>query len=189
MYLQEVSKKCARKYLELSPGYLSVNVLCNCRTLLMKIDIGTIHRAQSDFSSHICSCVYVCTFLCVSMKVKLAQLCLTLCDPMGCPVQSMEFSRPEYWSGQPFPSPGDHPNPGIKPRSLVLLADSLPAEPQGKREPKLTQEQKPDLIFPLSHFYRELWNTEQIATNAINCLLTVLFWSHSYHSLCPPILQ
>ena len=45
MYLQEVSKKCARKYLELSPGYLSVNVLCNCRTLLMKIDIGTIHRA------------------------------------------------------------------------------------------------------------------------------------------------
>ena len=47
-------------------------------------------------------------------------------------IQSMEFSRPEYWSGWPFPSPGDLPNPRIKPRSLPLLADSLPAEPQGK---------------------------------------------------------
>ena len=47
-------------------------------------------------------------------------------------MQSMEFSRPEYWSGQPFPSPGDLPNPGIKPRSPTLRADSLPAEPQGK---------------------------------------------------------
>ena len=44
----------------------------------------------------------------------------------------MEFSRPEYWSGYPFPSPGDLPNPGIKPRSPTLQADPLPAEPQGK---------------------------------------------------------
>ena len=44
----------------------------------------------------------------------------------------MEFSRPEYWSGQPFPSPGDLPNPGNEPRSPALQADSLPAEPQGK---------------------------------------------------------
>ena len=43
----------------------------------------------------------------------------------------MEFSRPEYWSGLPFPSPGDLPNPGIKPRSPALQADSLPAEPPG----------------------------------------------------------
>ena len=44
----------------------------------------------------------------------------------------MEFSRQEYWSGLPFPSPGDLPNPGIEPRSpvsSVLRADSLPAEP------------------------------------------------------------
>ena len=47
-------------------------------------------------------------------------------------IQSMEFSRPEYWSGQPFPSPGDLPNPGIEPRSPTLQADSIPAEPQGK---------------------------------------------------------
>ena len=44
----------------------------------------------------------------------------------------MEFSRPEYWSGQPFASPGDLSNPGIEPRSPTLQADSLPAEPQEK---------------------------------------------------------
>ena len=47
-------------------------------------------------------------------------------------IQSMEFSRPEYWSGYPFPSPGDLPNPRIKPRSPMLQVDSLPAKPQGK---------------------------------------------------------
>ena len=47
-------------------------------------------------------------------------------------IQSMEFSRLEYWNGLPFPSPGDHPNPGIKPRSPALQEDSLSAEPEGK---------------------------------------------------------
>ena len=41
---------------------------------------------------------------------------------------SMGFSRQEYWSGLPFPSPADLPNPGIEPRSPVLQADSLPTE-------------------------------------------------------------
>ena len=45
---------------------------------------------------------------------------------------SMEFSRQEYWSGLPFPSPGDLPDPGIEPRSPALQADSLPSEPLGK---------------------------------------------------------
>ena len=40
----------------------------------------------------------------------------------------MEFSRQEYWSGLPFPSPGDLPDRGIEPRSPALQADSLPAE-------------------------------------------------------------
>ena len=44
----------------------------------------------------------------------------------------MGFSRQEYWSGLPFPSPGDLPDPGIKPGSPALQADTLPAEPQGK---------------------------------------------------------
>ena len=46
-------------------------------------------------------------------------------------IQSMELSRSEYWSAQPFPSPGDFPNPGMEPRSPTLLVDSLPAELEG----------------------------------------------------------
>ena len=45
---------------------------------------------------------------------------------------SMGFSRQEYWSGLPFPSPEDLPNPGIKPRSPALQADALLSEPPGK---------------------------------------------------------
>ena len=44
----------------------------------------------------------------------------------------MEFSRPEYWSGSPIPSPGDLSDPGIKPGSPALQVDSLPAELPGK---------------------------------------------------------
>ena len=45
---------------------------------------------------------------------------------------SVEFSRQEYWSELPFPSPGALPNPGIKPGSPTLQADSLPSEPPRK---------------------------------------------------------
>ena len=45
---------------------------------------------------------------------------------------STEFSRQEYWSGLPFPSPGDLPNPGIEPGSPALEADALTSEPPGK---------------------------------------------------------
>ena len=53
----------------------------------------------------------------------------------------MGFSRPEYWSGLPFPSPGDFPSPRIKPGSPSLQADSLPSEP-------------PDLV--IGHVYLHL---------------------------------
>ena len=46
--------------------------------------------------------------------------------------RSLGFSRQEYWSGLPFPSPGDLPDSGIKPGSPALQADSLPTELQGK---------------------------------------------------------
>ena len=53
----------------------------------------------------------------------LTQLCLILCDPMDCVAceapLSVGFPRQEHWSGLPFPSPGDLPDPGIKPVSLV----------------------------------------------------------------------
>ena len=57
------------------------------------------------------------------------QLCWSLWIPRT--IQSMEFSRPEYRSGEPFPSPGDLPNPGVKSRSPSLQADSSPAGHKG----------------------------------------------------------
>ena len=62
--------------------------------------------------------IYICLLgLCVC-----AWSCLTLCHPMDCsplgPL-SMGFSRQKYWSGMPFPTPGDLPNPGVEPRSPV----------------------------------------------------------------------
>ena len=66
------------------------------------------------------------------VKVLVDQSCWTLCDPIVCSPQaplSMGFSRQEYWSGLPFPLPGDLPNPGIKPESPALQAGSLPSEP------------------------------------------------------------
>ena len=69
---------------------------------------------------------------------EVAQSGPTLFDPINCVAHqaplSMEFSRKEYWSGLPFPSPGDLPDPGIKPGSVALWADSLPSEPPGKPE-------------------------------------------------------
>ena len=59
-----------------------------------------------------------------------AKSCLTLATLWTIACQAplfMEFSRQEYWNGLPFPSPGDLPNPGIKPRSLALQI-SLPTE-------------------------------------------------------------
>ena len=50
---------------------------------------------------------------------------------------SMGFSRQEYRSGLPFPSPGDFPNPGIKPRSPEMQVDCLPSEPPGKPRQKV----------------------------------------------------
>ena len=67
----------------------------------------------------------------MKVKVLLAQSCPTLVTPWTVACQaplSMGFSRQEYWSGLPFPSPGDLPNPGTEPRSPALQVDSLPFE-------------------------------------------------------------
>ena len=74
-------------------------------------------------------------------KVFVAQSCLTLCDHMGYIAHqappSLEFSRQGYWSELPFPYPADIPDPGIKPLSPALQADSLSSEPPEKpREQK-----------------------------------------------------
>ena len=69
------------------------------------------------------------------MKLKVAQSCPTICDPMDYTVHGILQARILGWVA--FPSPGDLPNPGIEPRSLTLQTDSLPAEPPGK--PKNTE--------------------------------------------------
>ena len=92
----------------------------------------------------------------------------------------MEFSRPEYWSSKPFPSPGDLPNPGIEPRSPTLQEDSLPAEPQGK--PKSTGVGNLSLlqgIFPTQELNRGLlhcrWILCQLSYEGIPTCIKALY--------------
>ena len=75
--------------------------------------------------------------LLITMKVKVkslsrVQLFVTPWTVAHQAPPSMGFSRQEYWSGVPFPSPEDLPNPGIEPRSPELQADALTSEPPGK---------------------------------------------------------
>ena len=70
-----------------------------------------------------------------SESENVTQSSLTLCHSMDCSPpgsSAMEFSRQEYWSGLPFPSPGNLPNLRTEPGSSALQADSSPSEPQGK---------------------------------------------------------
>ena len=79
---------------------------------------------------------YTCMCVCIHIKLVLvAESCPTLCDAVDrsptrllCPWES---PRQEHWSGLPFPSPGDLPDPGSEPRSPVLQADSLPVSHLG----------------------------------------------------------
>ena len=80
----------------------------------------------------VCVCVCVC--------VLVPQSYLTLCNPMAIALRaplSMEFSRQEYWSELPFPSPGDLCDPGIEPRSPALQVGPLPFEPPGKPQSRM----------------------------------------------------
>ena len=64
--------------------------------------------------------------VCVCVCVLFAQSCPTLCDPMDVACQdplSMGFPRQEYWSGLPFPPPGNLPDPGIEPTSPELAGE------------------------------------------------------------------
>ena len=81
---------------------------------------------------HTCICMCTCV---VVVIVSVAQLCSALCDPMDCSppgssVHGILQARILEWVA--FPSPGDLPDPGIKPRSPALQAESLPSEPPGK---------------------------------------------------------
>ena len=102
-------------------------------------------------------------------------------------IQSMDFFRPEYWSGLPFSSPGDLPNPGIESRSPTLQADSLPAEPPGKSKNTevgtlslfqwifLTQESKQGSCIA-GRFFTS-WATGEVLSAFIACP-SCIFWCH-----------
>ena len=97
---------------------------------------GTFIIMECMCSVSVCVCVCVCVRVCV-LCVH-AKSCPTICctmdySPPGSSIHGI-FQQ-EYWSRLPFPSPGDFPNPGIKPASLCLLhwqEASLPAESSGK---------------------------------------------------------
>ena len=83
---------------------------------------------------------------------EVSQSCPTLCDRWTVAhiaPPSMGFSRQEYWSRLPFPSPASLPNPGIAPRSPTLQADSLPTELSGKPCSEISQQRKKYSVLPL----------------------------------------
>ena len=105
---------------------------------------------SEEFPSHLCDVMSHKTFVkyCqshpltqgfshyrVQVKVKSLSRVRLFATPRTVTYQvppSMGFSRQEYWSGLPFPSPGDLPDPGIEPGSPALQADALTSEPPGK---------------------------------------------------------
>ena len=82
---------------------------------------------------------------------------------------SMGFSRQEYWSGLPFPSPEDLPNPGIEPRSPALQADALSSEPPGK--PFYFSRLQFSSVQSLSHVW--LFATPWIAAHQASLSITI----------------
>ena len=117
------------------------------------------------------------------VKVKSLSCVLLFVTPWTVAYQappSMGFSRQEYWSGLPFPSPGDLADPGVKPGSPSFQADALTSEPPGKdgipSENSLTEKKK-DL--------RKILNTK---AESWACLITVKDLTCSIFTRSPPLV-
>ena len=128
------NRSCVCKYLDVCSLYNKVhpfwvhrlktfnNVYSCAATSIVKLNIISIPHSKSPW--------YPLPYY--------AQSCPTLWDPMDCSPStplSIEISRQEYWSGLPFPIPGDLPHPGIKPTSLASCASAgrfFTSEPPGK---------------------------------------------------------
>ena len=103
----------------------------------------------------------------MKVKVLVTQSRPTLCDPMDCSRQaplSTEFSRQEYWSGLPFTSPGDLPDPWIEPGSPALQADSLSSEPPTREGPQK--------LYIHAHKYIYMCDFEKIYRYSVHFLLS-----------------
>ena len=86
---------------------------------------GMLSKSLIQFSVDGWGCIPSLLF---ESESEVAQSCLTLCNPWTVAHQappSMGFSRQEYWSGLPFPSPGDLPDPGIEPRSCLTWSETM----------------------------------------------------------------
>ena len=107
-----------------------------------------------------------------TLKVIVTQSCSTPWTAADQAPLSMWFSRQEYWRGLPSPSPGDLPDPVIKPGFPVLQADSLPSEPPGKPNRTMGKLNHFTMTFvinnkPSSHYSKTgLSNTE---SEIVNC--------------------
>ena len=117
-----------------------------------------------------------------------------LCNPVDYTVPGI--FQPQYWSGQPSPSPGDLPNPGIKPRSPALQAESLPAEPPGKTKNTgmgslslrqgifPNQESNRGLLHWRQILYQPSWKL-QCSVTSRKPTLTQARYKASHHSVSP----
>ena len=95
----------------------------------------SLKEMQTEIMWSPCMHKYTHTYICVCVCVLVTQSCLTLCDPWTVTCQapvSTGFPRQKYWSGLPFPTPGDLPNPGIEPKSPALVGRFFPTMPPGK---------------------------------------------------------
>ena len=117
--------------------YKPQNVSQYCHLMNQAGPYGVFPK-QNTTPIHVLPLPLICT------KTSASQ-CMCVCQLLSCVLRfaaprtvasqaplSMGFSRQEYWSGLPFPSPRDLPNPGIEPGSPTLQTDSLLCEPQGK---------------------------------------------------------
>ena len=98
---------------------------------------------------------------------------------------SMGFSRQECWSGLPFPSPGDLPDPGIEPGSPTLQADALPSEPPGK-----ASEAEVDVFLEFSCFFYDPTNAGKlISGSSAFSKFSLNIWKFTIHVLLKPSLE
>ena len=119
-YISEVCFSSERSIIEALLVYLQTDVLASQLCLLLP------YSPFLFFITHLWGRIYSNNGAGGGL---VAQSCLTLATPWTVTCQaplSMGFSRQEYWSGLPFPSPEDLPDPGIKPMALALPANSLP---------------------------------------------------------------
>ena len=130
---EKVAKACTVK--ESLGAIIGVLVLWQFRQTLKSFDTGCLIQGRPIWKLLTKNTVHMKKCCLQNLKMsktccEVTQSCPTLCLHQA-PL-SMGFSRQGYWSGLPFPSPENLPDPGIKPRSPTLYTNALPSEPPGK---------------------------------------------------------